>query len=87
VLQGLASATITLAAGLGIIPPDALTKPPFVPPQLLPPPSELPSLTIGLTASVSVGIHISICWVVDVDFDGYWQFRQDIKTPPIPIPL
>ena len=87
VLQGLASATITLAAGLGIIPPPQLFKPPFLPPQLLPPPTEIPELTIGLTASVSAGIHISICWVVDVDWDGYWQFRQDITTPAIPIPL
>ncbi|MCA1581629.1 MAG: hypothetical protein LC796_09625 [Acidobacteria bacterium] len=87
VLQGLASATITLAAGLGIIPPPQLFAPPFLPPQLLPPPSKIPSLTIGLTASVSAGIHLSICWVVDVDWDGYWQFRQDITTPEIPIPL
>jgi hypothetical protein len=55
--------------------------------QLLPPPTEIPELTIGLTASASAGIHISICWVVDVDWDGYWQFRQDITTPAIPIPL
>ena len=41
VLQGLASATITLAAGLGIIPPPQLFKPPFLPPQLLPPPTEI----------------------------------------------
>jgi len=87
VLRGLASATVTLAAGLGIIPPPQLFAPPFMPPQLLPPPAEIPSLTIGLTASVSVGIHLTVCWVVDVDFDGYWQFRQDITTPAIPIPL
>lgn len=87
VLAGLASATITLAAGLGIIPPPQLFAPPFLPPQLLPPPDEIPELTVGLTASVSVGIHISVCWVVDVDWDGYWQFRQDITTPAIPIPL
>jgi hypothetical protein len=86
VLRGLASATITLAAGVGIIPPKALFQPPFLPPSI-PPPSPIPSFTIGLTASVAVGIHISICWVVDVDFDGYWQFRQDITTPAIPIPL
>jgi hypothetical protein len=85
VLRGLASATITLAAGLGIIPPKELLKPPFLPPSL-PPPAEIPSFTIGFTASVSVGIHLTVCWVVDVDFDDYWQFRQDIKTPAIPIP-
>jgi hypothetical protein len=85
VLQGLASATITLAAGLGIIPPAALFEPPFLPPSL--PPKEIPELTIGLVASVSAGIHLSVCWVVDVDWEGYWQFRQDITTPAIPIPI
>jgi hypothetical protein len=87
VLQGLASATITLAAGLGFVPPPELFKPPFLPPQLLPPPDEIPALTLTLLASVSVGIHISVCWVVDVDWDAYWQFRQQIKTPSIPIPV
>ena len=83
VLQGLASATITLAAGLGIVPPSNLISALAA----LPPPNPIPSFTIGLIASVSVGIHLSVCWVVDVDFDGYWQFRQDITTPSIPIPL
>lgn len=85
VLMGLASATITLAAGVGIIPPKELLKPPFLPPSI-PPPAEIPSFTIGFTASVAVGIHLTVCWVVDVDFDGYWQFRQDVTTPAIPIP-
>jgi hypothetical protein len=86
VLGGLASATITLACGLGVIPPDALLKPPYLPPSI-PPPNPVGPFTVGITGSVSVGIHISICWVIDVDWDGYWQFRQDIETPAIPIPL
>jgi hypothetical protein len=85
VLQGLASATITLAAGLGIVPPPQLFKPPFLPPSV--PPHEIPELTITLIASVAAGIHISVCWVVDVDWDGYWQFRQDINTPKISLPV
>ena len=85
VLQGLASATITLAAGVGIVPPPQLFKPPFLPPSI--PPKEIPELTITLIASVAAGIHLSVCWVVDVDWDGYWQFRQDITTPKIPLPL
>ncbi len=85
VLGGLASATLTLAAGLGIIPPPELFAPPFIPPYL--DAEEIPELTVGLTASVFVGIHISVCWMVDVDWDGYWQFRQDITTPAIPIPV
>lgn len=86
VLRGLASATITLAAGLGIIPPKELFEKPYLPPSV-PPQSPIGPFTIGLTASVKVGIHLTVCWVVDVDFDAYWQFRQDIKTPAIPIPL
>ena len=82
VLQGLASATITLAAGLGIIPPKNLLELP-VPPNF---PTQLGPYTIGFVASVSVGIHISICWVIDIDWDDYWQFRQDITTPAVPLP-
>ena len=85
VLEGLASASLTLSAGLGIAPD--LTLPPN--PVQWPPPSSitLPSETITLTASVGVGIHISICWVVDVDFDGYWQFSQSITTPSVTVPF
>lgn len=86
VLGGLASTTITLAASLGVIPPDALELPPFAGP-LLPLPDEIPPITVGLTASVWVGIHISVCWVIDVDWEGSWQFRQDITTPAIPVPV
>jgi hypothetical protein len=69
VLDGLASASITLSAGLGIVP------------KLVNPPE------ITLIGSVGVGIHISICWVVDVNFDGYWQFSQTLKSPvSLPLP-
>ena len=84
VLRGLASATITLAAGIGIIPPANFPPPlPPFPPQL---PVTLGPYTIGFVASVAVGIHISVCWVVDVDWDDYWQFRQDITTPSVNVP-
>jgi hypothetical protein len=61
VMRGLASATITLAAGLASARPTtcrfagAAVSPPARP------------YTIGFVASVAVGIHISICWVVDID--------------------
>jgi hypothetical protein len=38
----------------------------------------LPDIT--LIGSVAVGIHISICWVVSVDFDGSWQFSQTLTA-------
>jgi hypothetical protein len=72
VLDGLASASLTLTAGLGIS-PDPLPGPPdFSPPQ-----------RVSLVASVAVGVHISVCWVVSVDFDGYWQYSQTIELPGI----
>ncbi len=38
----------------------------------------LPDIT--LIGSVAVGIHISICWVVNIDFDGSWQFSQTLTA-------
>jgi hypothetical protein len=31
-----------------------------------------------LGAQVSVGIHISICWIISISFDGSWGFTQSI---------
>jgi hypothetical protein len=62
VLGGLASASLTLSASLGLR-PNAL------------PPSE-----IDLSAAVAVGIHITICWVISLDFDGSWQFTESIPV-------
>jgi len=83
VLGGLASASLTLSAGLGLSLNPALPIP-----QLLPGPPEqleLPSIEITPLASVSVGIHITICWVVSINFDGSWQFSQSISTPSLTV--
>jgi hypothetical protein len=64
VLGGLASASLTLAASV-ILTPHPLAFPPN---------------DIELAAAVAVGIHISICWVVSIDFDGSWQFSQDVPV-------
>ncbi|WP_426611292.1 hypothetical protein [Bradyrhizobium sp. McL0616] len=64
VLEGLASATITLSAAMGIA-PDAL-----------PIPHEL-----TLFADVAVGIHLSLCWVASIDFDGSWHVQQTLTSP------
>jgi hypothetical protein len=66
VLGGVASASLTLAASTTITPELPL---PHFPPQ-----------DIKLTAAVAVGIHISICCVVSIDFDGSWQFSQDVPV-------
>ena len=82
VLMGLASATITLAAGLGIVADSKMLSPKITDPI----PTSLGPFEVGLIASVSVGIHITICWVIDIDFEADWQFRQDIEIPEIGIP-
>ena len=33
-----------------------------------------------LTAQVAVAIHISICWVVSVDFDGSWSMSEQLSA-------
>jgi hypothetical protein len=63
VLGGVASASLTLTAGVKLVPEFSG--------------SPLPN-AVDFTAMVAVGIHISICWVVSVDFDGSWQFSQRV---------
>ena len=43
----------------------------------------IPPTSVDFIASVAVGIHISVCWVVHVDFDGYWQYSQTIDLPSV----
>jgi hypothetical protein len=62
VLEGLASASLTMTASLGITLED-------------------PPTSADFTASVSVGIHITVCWMVHIDFDGDWQFTQNVQLP------
>jgi hypothetical protein len=69
VLGGLASASITLSAGIALHPD-------------FPPGSALPN-AVDFTAMVAVAIHLSICWVISIDFDGSWQFSQ---TVPLHLP-
>jgi hypothetical protein len=81
VLGGLASASITLTAAVGV----SVNPLPVPVPILSPPGFDFPAEDLTFLASVSVGIHISICWVVNVDFDGSWQFSQSIHTPEIKV--
>jgi len=89
VLDGLASATVTLSAALGFA-ADAL--PPPV--KITPPPPALPpkSITVGpehitLIAVCSVGIHLTVAWVASVDWDGSWEFKQSVTTPEITLSI
>ena len=76
VLDGLAGASLTLSASLGI------SVTPLPVPEISPPTVEIPSVDITLLASCSVGIHISICWVVSVSWDGSGPFRSRSTLRP-----
>jgi len=65
VLGGLASAAITLTAGLGFSIDTA------------PPPD------INMIGTASVGIHISICWVVNISWSGSWTFQKELPFNPL----
>lgn len=79
VLDGLASASITVSASLGF------QIQPLPIPQINPPTMTIPSVELDLLASCSVGIHISICWVVNINWDGSWQFKQGFSTPALTV--
>jgi hypothetical protein len=61
VLGGLASASLSLTASIGVS-------------------ANLSADTVTFLGSVAVGIHISICWVISVNFDGSWQFSQTLQV-------
>lgn len=65
VLDGLASASITLTAGLGLS---------YNPAN---------STDVDLIGTASVGIHISICWVVNISWSGSWTFQKEVNLLPI----
>lgn len=79
VLDGLASASITLSASLGF------EIQPLPIPKINLPTMTIPSVELDLLASCSVGIHISICWVVNINWDGAWQFKQGFSTPALTV--
>ena len=79
VLDGLASASLTLSAGLGF------KVEPLPVPVINPPTVEIPAVDVTLLATCSVGIHISICWVVSVSWDGSWEFQQTFQTPQLTV--
>jgi hypothetical protein len=86
VLGGLASASLSLTAAVGVS-IDPLPVP--VTTANLPP--QTGSTTVFLSeditfiAAVSVGIHITVCWVVSINFDGSWQFSQSVHTPQLTV--
>ncbi|MCB8882693.1 hypothetical protein ACELLULO517_20785 [Acidisoma cellulosilytica] len=82
VLGGLASASLSLTAAVGV------SIQPFPPvPVITSTSMGFPAETITFLASVAVGIHISICWVISVDFEGSWSFSQSVSTPALTIDI
>jgi hypothetical protein len=74
-----------MGIGLDPVPP---------PVKILPSPLSIPpeSITIGpetitMIATCSVGIHLSVCWVVDVSWDGSWEFSRSITTPQLTVKI
>jgi hypothetical protein len=65
VLGGVASASISLSCGLGLE-------------IQAPSGGEIEATAIGTAA---VAIHISICWVVSIDFSGSWTFSHQFEIP------
>ena len=64
VLGGLASAAITLTAGLGFS-------------------IDTSNEAVDLIGTAAVGIHISICWVININFSGSWTFRRTLPFNPL----
>jgi hypothetical protein len=64
VLGGLASAAISLTAGLGFS-------------------IDTVNLDINLIGTAAVGIHISICWVVNISWSGSWTFQKELPFNPL----
>jgi hypothetical protein len=77
VLDGLASASLTLTAGLGVQvspgPPGDLLE---IPPDIE---DFIAQTSITLTAEVAVAIHLSVCWLVHVDWSGSWSLSETVS--------
>jgi hypothetical protein len=65
VLGGLASCSITISVGLGLE-------------FTLPPANPEPVTAIG---TASVAVHLSICWVISIDWSGSWSFSHQFLIP------
>jgi hypothetical protein len=73
VLDGLASVSLTLTAGVGI----GVTTPPIDPAS--DPIEYAKETTVTLSAEVAVAIHLSVCWVTHVDWNGSWPFSETVS--------
>ena len=65
VLGGLAAASLALSCGLGLEFPLTPSNP----------------LPVGAIGTASVAIHLSICWVISIDWSGSWSFSHTFEIP------
>jgi hypothetical protein len=77
VLDGLASASLTLTAGLGVqVSPGPKEDLLEIPPDIK---DFIDKTSITLSAEVDVAIHLSVCWVVHIDWSGQWAFSETVN--------
>jgi hypothetical protein len=76
VLDGLASVSLSLTAGLTV-----QVSTPFSDPLKIAadPIGYLKGTVVTLTAEVAVGVHITVGWFVHIDFDDSWPFSESIS--------
>jgi len=76
VLDGLASVSLTLTAGVGV-----QVSPPWTDPirTAEDPIGFLKGTVVTLSAEVAVGIHITVGWFFHIDFDDSWPFSESIS--------
>ena len=65
ILGGLASCSITITVGLGLE-------------FALPPMNPEPVTAIG---TASVAVHLSICWIISINWSGSWSFSHQFSVP------
>jgi hypothetical protein len=77
VMDGLASASLTLTAGLGVqVSPGPSSDLTQIPPDLT---DYIRQTSITLSAEVAVAIHLTVGWLVHVDWSGDWGFSETVS--------
>jgi hypothetical protein len=77
VLDGLASASLSLTAGLGVqVSPGPASDLTHIPPKL---DDFIRQTSITLSAQVAVAIHLTVGWLIHVDWSGSWGFSETVS--------
>jgi len=68
ILGGLASCSITITVGLGLEFPTSLPAPPA-------------DYAVTALGTASVAVHLSICWIISINWSGNWTFSHQFSVP------